>query len=56
MGLSPLLLLTTCSENMDHLIETTHLEHYELYRTSRLGEMGFPEGHGLVPLDRKIVL
>ena len=42
-----------CSDNMDHLLETTHLKHYELYRSGRLGEMGFPNGHGLVPFDNK---
>ncbi len=31
--------------NMQDLIETTHTKHYEAYRSSRLGQMGFADNN-----------
>ena len=33
--------------NMQDLIETTHLRHFELYRRTRLGDMGFSDASGI---------
>ena len=33
--------------NMQDLIETTHLKHFELYRRMRLGDMGFSDTSGI---------
>lgn len=35
--------------NMEDLRETTHTKHYELYRQSRLEQMGFGESVGDAP-------